>query len=33
MVLKVIGKLVKQGFLHKDARHRMTILKPLAGVR
>ena len=33
MVLKVIGKLVKQGFLHKDARHRMTILKPLAGAR
>jgi CRP/FNR family cyclic AMP-dependent transcriptional regulator len=30
MVLKVIGKLVAQGVLHKDARHRMTILKPLA---
>ena len=31
MVHKVIGKLTRGGFLHRDARHRMTILKPLPG--
>ncbi len=30
MVHKVIGKLTRGGFIHRDAGHRMTILKPLS---
>ena len=29
MVHKVIGDLVRRKFIHKDAKHRMTIIKPL----
>ena len=30
MVHKGLGRLVREGYLHKDAKHRMTILKPLS---